>query len=234
MDRQRFYTYQCKCIKAMREIISEEAGYQKMYEAAFPAYTDMNSLVRFLFWRRIWVTVNHLMSKGPFETVLDFGCGSGLLLPLMAQFSDRVVGLDIDVTPSRAFSKHLPFPETVEVFSTDKHPLSSYPDNSFDVIIAMDVLEHIDNLDSVLNSFCRFLKPGGFVIVSGPTENFFYRIGRIMAGKEYTGSYHVSNINNVRKDMNKFMKTDTLATLYYPFPLFKIICGTPQPTPGNS
>lgn len=93
------------------------------------------------------------------------------------------------------------------------------------MIISMDVLEHIDNLQDVFAGFCRITKTGGMVVVSGPTENFFYKLGRMIAGKEYTGDYHVTNIYNVREVMKTFMETNTVATLYYPFPLFKIFAG---------
>ena len=90
MDRQKFSTYQRDCVRAMRQIISKDGEYQKMYDAAVPAYTDTNGLVRFLFWRRLWLTVSCLMSRGPFSEALDFGCGSGIFLPLLVLLSASV------------------------------------------------------------------------------------------------------------------------------------------------
>jgi 2-polyprenyl-3-methyl-5-hydroxy-6-metoxy-1,4-benzoquinol methylase len=226
MNYRQFRAYRRRFVGALRAILSERGRDVHMSEAAFPAYADSSPLIHFLFWRRVWVTINFLESHGPYEAVLDFGCGGGVALPSLSRFANRVVGLDTNITPYRALSAHLPFPGKVEVYETEEHPLSHFPDKTFDVIIALDVLEHVNNLRDVLAEFCRVAKPGGMAIVCGPTENFFYRIGRMIAGKQYTGDYHVTNIYDIRKVMSTFMETKTLATLYYPFPLFKIVCGT--------
>jgi 2-polyprenyl-3-methyl-5-hydroxy-6-metoxy-1,4-benzoquinol methylase len=227
MNYRQFHTYQRRFVTALRAVLSERGNDTQVSEAAFPAYSDSSSLIRFLFWRRIRTTINFLESQGPYEAVLDFGCGSGVALPFLAGFANRVVGLDIDITPYRALSHHMSFPKKVEVYEPKEYPLSRFPDQSFDVIIALDVLEHVKNIEDVIAEFCRVTKPSGMIIVCGPTENLFYRFGRMIAGKQYTGDYHVTNIHSIRKAMDTLMETKTLATLYYPFPLFKIIRGTP-------
>ncbi|HTQ27696.1 MAG TPA: methyltransferase domain-containing protein, partial [Puia sp.] len=98
----------------------------------------------------------------------------------------------------------------------------SYPDHSFDYIIALDVLEHINNLDDYILLFKKLLKPGGSIIVSGPTENFLYKIGRKLAGEKFTGDYHVNNIHNIKKSFSKSMDTKTLRKLIWPFTLFEL------------
>jgi len=229
MNYTQFQAYQDRFVRALKAVLSERGKDAEVSEAAFPAYADSNSLIRFLFWRRLWVTVNFLESHGPYEAMLDFGCGSGVALPLLAGFGNRVVGVDINLAPYRALSAHFSFGNEVEVYEAKEHPLSSFPDNTFDVIISLDVLEHVDDLRGVFAEFCRVTKSDGTVVVSGPTENLFYRIGRMIAGTEYTGDYHVTNIYNIQKVMKTFMETKTLATLYYPFPLFKIFVGRVAP-----
>jgi 2-polyprenyl-6-hydroxyphenyl methylase/3-demethylubiquinone-9 3-methyltransferase len=227
MNYRQFHAYQQRFVTALRAVLSERGNDRQICEAAFPAYSDPSALIRFLFWRRIRVTINFLESQGPCEAVLDFGCGSGVVLPFLTGFANRVVGLDIDIAPYRALSDHISFPDKIEVYETKEYPLSRFPDRTFDVIIALDVLEHVRNLRDVFTEFCRVAKPGGMIIVCGPTENLFYRFGRMIAGKQYTGNYHVTNIHSIRKVMDTLMETETLATLYYPFPLFKVIRGTP-------
>lgn len=225
MDYRQFQTYQFRFVTALRAVLSERGNDTQISEAAFPAYSDSSPLIRFLFWRRVWLTINYLESQGPYDAILDFGCGSGIVLPLLTKFVNRVVGLDIDITPYRDLSTHFSFPNKVEVYETKEYPLSHFPDQSFNVIIALDVLEHVNNLREVFAEFCRVTKPGGTIVVCGPTENLFYRFGRMIAGRQYTGDYHVTNIHSIRKVMDSLMETKTLATLYYPFPLFKIIRG---------
>ena len=64
------------------------------------------------------------------------------------------------------------------------------------------------------------------VIVSGPSENLFYKIGRKLAGREYTGAYHERGIAEVRRELGKLARVTTIARLYPPVVLFDIFAGT--------
>ncbi len=225
MNPRQFRAHRDKFLGALKEILREQGAEGILSEAAFPAYTDTNSLIRFLFWRRLWVTIKFLESQGPFEAVLDFGCGSGVMLGLLSELARRVVGVDIDISPFAAVSQRLEFPGNIEVYPSNEKPLDSFGDDSFDAVTCLDVLEHVDDLEETIGQFQRIIKPGGSLVVSGPTENAVYRIGRKIAGKEYTGDYHVRNIYDIGGVMKRFVETKTVATLYYPFPLFKVYAG---------
>ncbi len=95
-------------------------------------------------------------------------------------------------------------------------------ENSFDYIIALDCLEHIENMDEYILAFSKLLKPKGIIIVSGPSENLFYKLGRILAGSTFNGEYHVSNITMIRKQFSREFKVRSVKKLYYPFVLFEI------------
>lgn len=47
------------------------------------------------------------------------------------------------------------------------------PENSLDVILVLDVLEHVEDPEQTIMSLVSFLKSSGMLIVSGPTENFY-------------------------------------------------------------
>jgi 2-polyprenyl-3-methyl-5-hydroxy-6-metoxy-1,4-benzoquinol methylase len=93
---------------------------------------------------------------------------------------------------------------------------------SFDCIIALDVLEHIEDLSEFVALAQRVLKKDGFVVVSGPTENILYQIGRKIAGKQFTGTYHVSNIARIRERLAKDLRIEHVATLFPFIPLFEL------------
>ena len=63
------------------------------------------------------------------------------------------------------------------------------------------------------------------MIISGPTENIFYKLGRMLAGPEYSGDYHERGISEVRDLLAKQMNVIHIATLYWPVPLFDIFAG---------
>jgi 2-polyprenyl-3-methyl-5-hydroxy-6-metoxy-1,4-benzoquinol methylase len=91
-----------------------------------------------------------------------------------------------------------------------------------DLIVALDVLEHVDNLQETVANFVRMLTRRGQLIVSGPTENYLYKLGRRIAGPEYSGDYHVRNIYDIRDMLARHFDVETFGTLFPLFPLFKL------------
>lgn len=94
---------------------------------------------------------------------------------------------------------------------------------------ALDVLEHVDDLPGTLSHLMRLLKPGGQLVVSGPTENLFYQIGRKLAGPEYSGAYHERGIAQIKRELLKIARIEHIATLYQPIPLFEVFTAFKRP-----
>jgi 2-polyprenyl-3-methyl-5-hydroxy-6-metoxy-1,4-benzoquinol methylase len=90
------------------------------------------------------------------------------------------------------------------------------------VIVALDVLEHVEDLSGTLSELLRLLMRGGQLVISGPTENNLYQFGRRLAGPEYSGVYHERGISEVRRMLAERAKLKDIATLYWPVPLFEI------------
>lgn len=195
-------------------------------EAAFPAYAHPNPLINWLFWQRLNVVMKYIRKRAPYESVLDFGCGSGVLLPFLAEHSPRVIGVDRDLSPSMLIQRYITFPSWVQICNIEDHPLDEIPAATFDLITALDVLEHVIDLSTVLDQLIRLLKPNGELIVSGPTENLFYQVGRKLAGKTFSGVYHERGISEIAKLVKKKGNVKTLANLYSPITLFSIFSVT--------
>ena len=68
--------------------------------------------------------------------------------------------------------------------------------------------------------------PGGRLLVSGPTESVFYKLGRRVAGPEDSGAYHERGIGEVRRLLGDMVPVRTVASLYPPVTLFDIFAGT--------
>lgn len=221
MNSTDFNAYKTKIRAAIREVLSKaEVG--RLDEAAFPAYSHPNPIINWLFWQRLRRTMAYIEEQGPVGNVLDFGCGSGVLLPFLATRAQYVLAADIDMEPLSRMRGALALPESVHTFDTSTTALSTLPPHSFDLITALDVLEHVDDLPATLDTLLSLLKPGGKLIVSGPTENIFYRIGRTLAGKEYSGHYHERGIAEIKREIEKKSPIEHIATLYWPLPLFEL------------
>jgi len=221
MNNADFSAYKSNIGVAIRKVLSEsESG--RLDEAAFPAYSHPNPFINWLFWQRLRKTMDYIERAAPYQRVLDFGCGSGVLLPFLSSIASNVIAWDIDLFPFERMKAHIDFPPNIEVHDTRSFPLDKLPAASFDVITALDVLEHIDDLSATLKSLLRLLKPSGRLIVSGPTENIFYKLGRRVAGREYTGDYHERGIVEIKYRLASLARIEQIAVLYPPMPLFDL------------
>jgi len=103
----------------------------------------------------------------PNQTILDVGCGGGILTEALSQVSSHVWGIDqapkaLEVAKKHAASLlHPPHYElsTVEAFA-EKYPAH------FDVITCMELLEHVPDPLSVIGACATLLKPGGDIFFS--------------------------------------------------------------------
>ncbi len=221
MNSAEFNTYKSRYRAALRQVLAEaEKG--RLAEAGFPAYSHPNPLINWLFWQRLHTAMKHIGRNAPYERILDFGCGSGVMLPFLSQNSKKVVALDMDLLPLERVQKHIPLAANVEIHDSKKTAITDLPANSFDLIVALDVLEHVHNLPRTLNDLIGCLKPGSQLVVSGPTENILYQIGRKLAGPEYSGDYHKRGIAEIKGELAKLATVTHSATLYWPIPLFEV------------
>jgi 2-polyprenyl-3-methyl-5-hydroxy-6-metoxy-1,4-benzoquinol methylase len=144
------------------------------------------------------------------------------MLPFLAQHGRQITAIDIDLIPLQHIRKHIPLAENVQVLDATQTSLSQLPPNSFDLINALDVLEHVEDLSTTLGELLKLLKPGGRLVVSGPTENTFYQIGRKLAGPEFSGEYHERGTAEIKRELALLARVRQVATLYWPAPLFEI------------
>jgi ubiquinone/menaquinone biosynthesis C-methylase UbiE len=98
--------------------------------------------------------------------VVDIGCGCGEQSLAWAERGHRVHGLDVncrflDIAKKRAL--HKGFDIDYQLGSAEKLP---YPDNSMDVCLAEELLEHVYNWKTCLHEFSRILRLGGIVYIS--------------------------------------------------------------------
>ena len=95
---------------------------------------------------------------GASKSVLEVGCGTGLVLQRIAEFAADAQG--IDLSPGmleRARSRGL----SVREGSATALP---YADGSFDVTCSFKVLAHIPDIRSALSEMARVTRPGGYVL----------------------------------------------------------------------
>ena len=205
---------------AMREVLRRTRS-KALDEAAIPAYAYRNPLIDMVFWRRLGVAFDEACRhKG--RRALDFGCGTGIMSEALATAGFRVTAVDLDLGPKRQLEERISFSPSITFLEGDLLSMK-LPPESADVIMALDVLEHITPLEPYVQAFTRLLSPEGVLIVSGPTENWLYRLARRLAGREFTGHYHVSDIHDVARCVGGGFALQTLARIVWPATLFEVL-----------
>ena len=109
------------------------------------------------------------------KRILDIGCGLGMYVSQFRQFSDDVYGVDIDPDKIARASEWLP---NLRVSPAEELP---FEDDSFDLILLNEVIEHVDDDRRTIAEAYRVLAPGGHIVVYAPnrlypfeTHGFFF------------------------------------------------------------
>lgn len=175
-------------------------------------------LVGFIYRNRLRQALSLL--SPPYGSILEIGYGSGILLPSLARIGNRVTGLDIDSDPKRSEENLKKIGVNVRLTKGDIRN-TEYPDESFDLIIAISVLEHIKDIEAVVKEVCRLLKPGGEFLVGMPRVDSFMERLFPLIGEPNIKSRHVSNYRQLLKakcihlELVKSCKMPLLFSLYY-------------------
>lgn len=107
---------------------------------------------------------------------LDFGCGAGRLTQALAAHFDQTVGVDIaDSMIALARAQNASRgrrPSAVSFVGNAAPDLSLFDDDSFDFVLSIVVLQHMDNdlKRGYLREFVRVLKPGGVAVFTVPSH----------------------------------------------------------------
>jgi SAM-dependent methyltransferase len=100
---------------------------------------------------------------GHCNEVLELGCGTGVLARQLSDFGNTVTGLDI----SEVAIAQLPKEIKGVVSTLPNIPFSEY---SFDVVVATETLEHIDDDQACVREAVRVLRPGGRAYFAVPND----------------------------------------------------------------
>jgi 2-polyprenyl-6-hydroxyphenyl methylase / 3-demethylubiquinone-9 3-methyltransferase len=106
------------------------------------------------------------------KTVLDVGCGGGILTESMAARGARVMGIDMGETPLQVARLHqLESGVEVDYRQCTAESLAEEMPAGFDVVTCMEMLEHVPDPGSTIAACAKLVKPGGQVFFSTLNRN---------------------------------------------------------------
>ncbi len=91
-------------------------------------------------------------------SILDFGCGTGLVSYNLTHLAKKIVGVDSSKKMCEVFNEKSPSPT---IYATD-----TIPDEHFDVILTSMTLHHIEDIPSIAKEFFDHLENGGLLFVA--------------------------------------------------------------------
>ncbi|WP_158930671.1 bifunctional 2-polyprenyl-6-hydroxyphenol methylase/3-demethylubiquinol 3-O-methyltransferase UbiG [Acidisphaera sp. S103] len=182
-------------------------------ETCIPSYLHPNLAAAAVAWARLFAAARLHRRFAPAGPVLDFGAASGELAYILPP-GTAYDFVEMDEGMARSLTEYNP--------NAGRHSLEELKPGHYAAVFALDSLEHNDDVDSIVDQICPALGSKGVLILSGPTENALYRLGRRIAG--FSGAYHKTTIYDIERKIAQRLRLVSRRTLPVGIPLFSVSC----------
>jgi len=152
------------------------------------------------------------------KKILDAGCGEGYFLSGIE--SNDKIGVELSekrVSTALSYDPKL----TIKIADVKELP---FENNTFDVIVCSEVLEHVSGYEKALQEFKRCVKPDGHIVLSFPNE-FTVSLGRLLLLRFPIHEIdHINSItpNDASKILGKKYRSLNVPNFSYPFCLYQV------------
>lgn len=142
-----------------------------------------------------YVNKDNVIFRG--KKILDLGCGGGLVSEPLARLGAEVTGIDY-VKKNIETAIHHAKISKLNITYINQDLSSIKLNKQFDIILMLEVIEHLNNWESVVNKILKHLKPKGIIIFSTINRTLHSRIFAILLA-ENIFKWIPKNTHNYKK-----------------------------------
>lgn len=144
------------------------------------------------------------------KSVLDVGCGAGILSESLALQGAIVTGLDASIEVIAAAKEHAAYNQLdIEYIAGSTAEFSITPTKLYDVITCMELLEHVPDPALLIKNCFSLLKPGGHLFLSTLNRTPKSYLFAVVAAE-----YILKLLPKQTHDYNKFIRPSELAEIF--------------------
>ena len=143
------------------------------------------------------------------KKVLDVGCGGGILSESFAREGALVTGIDLSPVAIKVAKEHAEGEGlTIDYRKVAVSELLKEEGGGYDVVVCSEVLEHVEDLEGLVQNCCDMLRPDGAFLFSTINRTFKARLLAVFVAEDLLGM-----IEPGTHDYNRFVKPSRLASL---------------------
>ena len=196
---------------ALRSAFDVHTSFASLEESCIPSYVHPNVFASGVAWLRLLTAARLFNKYGETGPVLDFGAGSGEMYHLL-DTAEPYYFVEANDALAQALLRWNS--------SATRLSLENLSADRFAAVFALDALEHNAEVADLIVRLVASLRPGGILLLSGPTENLLYRLGRRVAG--FGGHYHLITVGAIEEQMRKLLKLRHQCNVPLGLPLFRL------------
>lgn len=136
-------------------------------------------------------------------SILDVGCGGGIVCEPLARLGAKITGIDADANAIDVAKKHAK--ESGLKITYFEQPVEQITEK-FDIVLALEIIEHVNEPQDFIKNCAKIIKPGGLLIVS--TLN---RTPKAFALGVVAAEYIMNYVPRGTHDWKKFIKPSELS-----------------------
>lgn len=145
------------------------------------------------------------LNSASYKSILEVGYGSGILLPILYSIGNSVYGIDLEADALKVKLNLEKIGVHVKLTNGDIRNVD-YPNESFDLVIAISVIEHIQEPQLIVKKVFNLLRHGGEFLVGMPRVDSVMSKMFHLIGCRNIEDFHVTNYHQFLKIATDYFK----------------------------